>query len=255
MSPPVRVRDDDSVPSAQRELLGKAPGSRPIPKDVRARSTARVHRLLVVPAAAGLLLWMKTVAAAGLCVLGVVAAVHAVPALARWAAPVTDPLPAPSMSAPHREPPPREVAPAVPVPALAPESAVGPPAASSVGEPSPVLAQPPTVRRRPASATPEASRADPSAADPLAREAAMLEEARALLNRDPSTALAIADRHAAVFPAGSLGIERELLAVQALQRLGRFAEARTRGTGLLEQARGTIYEHRVKAMLETTAPP
>ncbi len=75
------------------------------------------------------------------------------------------------------------------------------------------------------------------------------------MNRNPRMALAIADRHAATFPAGSLGIERELLAVQALQRLGRAAEARTRGLGLLEQARGSIYEKRAKALLETIASP
>jgi len=77
----------------------------------------------------------------------------------------------------------------------------------------------------------------------------MLEEARGLLDHDPGAALAIADRHAATFPAGNLGIERELLAVQALQRLGRVADARTRGMGLLEQARGSIYEKRVRAMV------
>jgi hypothetical protein len=84
----------------------------------------------------------------------------------------------------------------------------------------------------------------------LAREAAMLEQARAALNRNPGAALAIADRHAATFPDGSLGMERELLAVQALQRLGRVAEARSRGLRLLEQARGSIYEQRVNALLD-----
>ncbi len=83
----------------------------------------------------------------------------------------------------------------------------------------------------------------------------MLEQARAALDRNPSLALAIANRHATTFPAGSLGVERELLAVQALQRLGRYAEARTRGSRLLEQARGSIYERRVKTMLETMASP
>jgi hypothetical protein len=89
--------------------------------------------------------------------------------------------------------------------------------------------------------------------DSLAREAAMLEAARGLLDRDPAGALARLDRHAATFPAATLAIERELLAVDALQRLGRTREAQARGAALLEQARGSIYEDRVRALLERTA--
>jgi hypothetical protein len=91
--------------------------------------------------------------------------------------------------------------------------------------------------------------------DPLAREAAMLEEARALVERNPNAALAVLDRYATAFPDGSLHIERELLAVAALRRVGRDREARSRGTALLEQARGSIYEERVRALLEPTPQP
>jgi hypothetical protein len=199
---------------------------------------------------------MKSVAAAGLCVLGVVAAVHAVPALTRWVAPASTPVPAPSPPIRHRAPPSGEAVPALPIPNSASESAVIAPAASAVREPGPPFsAQPPMVRNHSGPATAKVNRADSSPIDSLAREAAMLEEARGLLNRTPGAALSIADRHAAMFPTGTLGIERELLAVQALQRLGRSAEARARGMGLLERARGSIYETRVKAMLEASASP
>jgi hypothetical protein len=91
--------------------------------------------------------------------------------------------------------------------------------------------------------------------DALAREAAMLEEARALLDRDPGGALGALDRYAAAFPSGSLGIERELLAVAALRKLGRDREAQTRGAALLERARGSIYEERVTALLKPVSSP
>jgi hypothetical protein len=226
-----------------------------MPKEVRARSAARINRLLVVPAAAGLLLWMKSVAAAGLCVLGVVAAVHAVPALTHWVAAGAGPAPASSTTIRHGAAPFGQVAAPVPTPDAPSESPSVPSAAASEPHAPPVAAPPPAIRNRPPLGVTEAPRAEPAPADSLAREAAMLEEARAVLNRDPRAALAIADRHAATFPAGSLGIERELLAVQALQRLGRVADARTRGLGLLEQARGSIYEKRAKALLETISSP
>jgi hypothetical protein len=94
---------------------------------------------------------------------------------------------------------------------------------------------------------PEASA---SSVDPLTREAAMLEAARAMLERDPAGALARLDLHAATFPSGGLALERELLAVDALERLGRYREAQTRGTALLERSPGSIYEERVKSLLD-----
>ncbi len=255
MSAPVRLRDDESVPSDRRELLRKASGSRLLPKDVRARSAARIHRLLVLPAAAGLLLWMKSVAAAGLCVLGVVAAVHAVPALTHWVAPAPSPPPVAPTPFRHRSALAGESSDSARTADVAPESAPIP-ATDTPKVPAPPEPAPPLGAKNRATPGPGGgAHADPVPVDSLAREAAMLEQARAALDRNPSAALAIANRHATTFPAGSLGIERELVAVQALQRLGRYAEAGTRGSGLLEQARGSIYEKRVKALLETIASP
>ena len=48
------------------------------------------------------------------------------------------------------------------------------------------------------------------------------------------------ERHAALFPMGQLSMEREFLAVQALRRLGRLAEARARASALLRQAIGAF---------------
>jgi len=46
-----------------------------------------------------------------------------------------------------------------------------------------------------------------------------------------------------------LRVERELLAVDALFRLGRDSEARARGEALLRDASGTIYEVRIRSLL------
>ncbi|MGA7124359.1 MAG: hypothetical protein WBY94_29930 [Polyangiaceae bacterium] len=256
MSPPVRWRDDESVPSERRELLRRASGSRALPKEVRTRSAARIRRLLVVPAAAGLFLWMKSVAAAGLCVLGVVAAVHVVPALTHWVAPAPKPAPVAPIPVRHRSVPTGEGTPRADNAEVHAESSPPIPAPVHAEAPTaPAPAPPPVVTNHAVPGPGEGAHSDLVPVDSLAREAAMLEQARAALDRNPSVALAIANRHAATFPAGSLGVERELVAVQALQRLGRYAEARTRGSGLLEQARGSIYEKRVKTMLETMASP
>jgi hypothetical protein len=257
MTSPVRWRDDESVPPARREALRNAPSSRPIPNDARARSRARINRLLVVPAAAGLLLWIKCVAAAGLCALGVVAAAHAVPAFARWI--VAPSGSAPTLSKPHSAAQSGEGAIPAQVASSALEPAIFPSRPAVEREPTPKVVQvgqPTPVRSQAARAGVEPTREEPGSGDSLAREAAMLEEARRSLDRNPSAALALVDRHAAMFPGGSLGIERELLGVEALRRLGRFSDARARGMILLEQARGSIYEERVKNLiLRATAAP
>ena len=78
----------------------------------------------------------------------------------------------------------------------------------------------------------------------------MLERARKVLDEDPAAALGQLDAHAMAFPNGALRLERELLAVDALGRLGRLDEAHVRGNILLREARGSLYEERVRAILD-----
>jgi outer membrane protein assembly factor BamD (BamD/ComL family) len=52
--------------------------------------------------------------------------------------------------------------------------------------------------------------------------------ARQELSSDPSGALALTQEHARRFPSGTLSQEREVLAIEALARLGRTSEARRR---------------------------
>ncbi len=238
MSGPTRWRDDESSSEEVRDLLRRAKGagrSRPLPAASRARSAARLDRMLAIPAAAGVIVWLKGVAlAAG---IGAVAMVTGREVLGHWPA-VSPEQPVPTSVTPVATPSAR----AIPAPTAAPAAAPLPTATSgsvattNTGEKA--LAPPPVDHvSRPES-------------DPLAREASMLDRARALLGSNPGAALAILDAHAAAFPAGHLSLERELLAVEALGHLQRISEARARGEALLERARGSIYEDRVRAILE-----
>ena len=98
-----------------------------------------------------------------------------------------------------------------------------------------------------------ASPYSPQPDDPLLRETTMLENARAKLDSDPAGGLAILD--SPELRGGHLGLERELLAVDALRRLHRFDEARSRGIALAAHAKGTIYEGRARSLLATIPSP
>ena len=59
-------------------------------------------------------------------------------------------------------------------------------------------------------------------------EAELLENARRKLSSDPSGALELVQQHRARFRGGVLAQEREVIAIEALRRLGRTAEADAR---------------------------
>jgi hypothetical protein len=240
MSRPVRFRDDDSAPAHVRDLLRSVGRSRPMTDEVRARSAARIDRLAAVPVAAGLVLWIKGVAiAAGLGVVGVAVVMRVLPANHASVKPLTT-TPTVSAGAPASRggveipapPPPRAAPTATPIP---------------TATPTPIPTPIPTATPTP---IPTAS----SDSDLLAREVALLEKARGSLDRDPASSLTTLEAHAAEFPTGTLRMERELLAVDALRRLGRFTDARTRGEALLARAPGSIYEGRVRTILASLPP-
>jgi hypothetical protein len=249
MSGPTRWRDDDSSPAEVRDLLRtvKGGGSRPIPAASRARSVARLDRMLALPAAAGLLLWLKGVAvAAGIGALGVVA-VKGIPVLLSDtdAAPTVTAVATAKASATTR--PKSTPAPTgVPIPG----ATAAPTATASVT----VVPLATTATAVAVAPSPPIEPAPSTATDSLAREAAMLDRARAQLGSDPGAALATLDAQAVAFPSGHMGLERELLSVEALRRLHRVSEARARGESLLQRARGTIYEDRVRAILDALPP-
>jgi hypothetical protein len=56
----------------------------------------------------------------------------------------------------------------------------------------------------------------------------LLERARRALASDPNRALALTREHARSYPSGVLAQEREVIAIEALKRLGRGGEAEAR---------------------------
>lgn len=284
MTEPRRWRDrDGEAPPGARALFDAARKTRPMTAAERERSARRIARIAAVPAAAGLLATLKGLAAAAGfgagSALALIGAYTAVEARLKSTSDLNTPVHAsarlPSSALTGAPPSSPEVPSGV---AAGPVSAG--PSLATTGERGPG-ARPPGERDTPASA-PGASGGDspspagegaagegapsssPSApppgvsagsstpeADPLLREARLLDEARGLLAARPAEALARLDEHARLFPGGKLALEREFLVIDALGRLGRGAEARARGEALLARSAGTPYEKRVRARLES----
>jgi hypothetical protein len=104
----------------------------------------------------------------------------------------------------------------------------------------------------PKKSLPEKHAAPVKVEDTLTREIALLDAGRKLLATNPAEALNRFEEHAREFPRGSLGTEREFLAMEALRRLGRSGEARARGAALLDHAKGSPYETKVRRKLDDT---
>src|SRR5262249_7537253 len=93
--------------------------------------------------------------------------------------------------------------------------------------------------------------APPSPEDSLAREAALLEQARSALAHDPASAFHFLDEHLAQFPRGQLAGEREFIAVNALLRMKRTDEARARAQALIAKSPSSPYAARLRQLVET----
>jgi hypothetical protein len=205
---------------------------------------------LVWPAAAGLLLWLKGVAiAAGIGIAGVVVVAEIRPMV--LPSPLVVPRPVSVAPKPSEVRAPMTVtsgAIAASIPAASESSSPAAPAAAlSAGPSEPDRAgSAKLIVPTPPTSTPPSQ----PEIDPLTLEAGMLEQARASLDRDPRASLAQLDVCAARFPSGTLRIERELLAVDALTRVGSTEEARRRAEALLSGAQGSIYEPRVRSLLD-----
>jgi hypothetical protein len=83
----------------------------------------------------------------------------------------------------------------------------------------------------------------------VASEAALIEAARSVVRRDPARALAITETHRRSFPSGELAPEREVLAIDALVRLGRRDEARARADAFRTAHPRSIHTARIAAIL------
>lgn len=90
--------------------------------------------------------------------------------------------------------------------------------------------------------------------DPELSEAALLEQARARVSRNPTLALELADEHRARFAAGSLAQEREVIAIEALLRLGRRDDALRRAQEFRRSFPASAYLQKLEAVFEHVAP-
>jgi hypothetical protein len=234
---PTRLRDADSgVPSRLRDLFDAAARDLPTSAEL-SRLEARLQPLLgetpapVPPSSAGRL---SPVLKLGLGVLAL-GGVGIVALSARdtdksvrvtgssSGSPVTSP-PAASPA------PPAEATPAVPPAATAP--LLEPPVASAPGV------------RPPASAR-EGTQARPSSAANGLPEDRLLEKARAALRQDPALSLALTREHQQRFAGGVLTQEREVIAIDALRRLGRSAEADRRAERFEQRYPGSAHQRKL----------
>ena len=127
---------------------------------------------------------------------------------------------------------------ATPVEATAPapiEAVVPEPLAASIASPM--------ARPVPRPSTPT------DALDPLAEEARLISEAHAVLEAQPARALALTTTHRRLYAEGQLAAERELVAIDALMRLGRADAARARAARLDAQYPSTPYPARAQRIL------
>ncbi len=89
-------------------------------------------------------------------------------------------------------------------------------------------------------------------ASDLAAEVALLHAAQDGLRGSPAEALARANEHARRFPRGALGQEREVIAIEALVKLGRREEARARAARFARTFPGSTHQRRVDALVSGT---
>lgn len=80
-------------------------------------------------------------------------------------------------------------------------------------------------------------------------EAALLARAQAQIGANPAGALALTEQHRSRFPRGTLGQEREVIAVSALMAMGRAVEARARAESLIAANPGSAFRRRLSVIV------
>ncbi|HEY3494044.1 MAG TPA: hypothetical protein VGK73_05130 [Polyangiaceae bacterium] len=254
---PLRLGDDARAPEALSEALRlarRAPDANTVERMSAALGVAVPVAPPPVPPASGL-----TAAAAGSSSswLGVAAIVGTVGAGSAW---VGLSLPGPSAA-----PPP------VPAPVASTQSVEAPPSPEPERTEAPVVmpstpapaANPRRRRAEPEPAAPEAAPAaseaprvpmpEPTdAASRLREEALLVRQAERQLASDPGRALALTEERRRRFPGGALGQEAEVVAIDALLRLGRRDAASARARSFEARHPGSVHARRIRALLGST---
>lgn len=129
-----------------------------------------------------------------------------------------------------------------PSPAPSPRASALPHAVAVAPTPSQVAAAP--VDSAPLAA--DSAEAHPAVrpATPVS-EAQLLQRARAALATDPALALRLTEMHKARFGSGQLAQEREVIAIDALERLKRTSEAKQRATQFHSEFPDSVHQHKV----------
>lgn len=119
---------------------------------------------------------------------------------------------------------------------------VEPPPSTDISEPSlpSERVRAPRISREASNASDE--NADAGSSGDLAMEARLLQQAQDALSSAPRSSLRLLEQHRAQFPRGVLTQEREVLAIDALVRLGRIQPARARADRF--RRRFPSYSHR-----------
>lgn len=132
----------------------------------------------------------------------------------------------------------------------APSAPVTPPAPVVQPASKPLAAPAPEPAAEPAAAVAPNQPVRP-AKEPAAvwDEPQLIEKARKALAADPRRALALAQEHQRRFPVGALGVEREVIALEALARLGQTSEAKRRALAFEAKYPKSIHLPRVRALL------
>lgn len=86
-------------------------------------------------------------------------------------------------------------------------------------------------------------------------EPQLIERARKALSTDPKRALSLTQEYQRRFPSGALAVEREVIALEALARLGQVAEARRRAAAFEARHPSSIHLPRVRSLLAKLGHP
>jgi hypothetical protein len=135
-----------------------------------------------------------------------------------------------------------------PPPVPIPPSKTAEPPRLTVTEPAPAPVVPAPVVSETAPPTSISASKLPDKPQPPVKlgEADLLEQARSAIKSDPARALQRANEHAQRFPRGVLVQEREVLAIQALRKLGRDAEADRRAEAFAKAFPGSAFQRKLQ---------
>jgi len=123
---------------------------------------------------------------------------------------------------------------ATPLPSVSVEPPPLPSSSASASKPAPQL--------------PSVGRADPEA------ELSLMRDAQAALGASPAQALELSSQHVQRFPHGVLAQEREVVAIDALARLGRTSEAQARAARFRKSHPESAYLPRIERLVGAKVP-